>query len=194
MQTHLNGMPWKSISISLPRVYLMSNRIIWSTEIILAWTPGTYICPEWMWKAPLMSILVICAITSYDELSADAIIVKMGCLINELDIGPRRVWRTKSSRMVTEIGYVPFYVKISQCSPLYWFHQSVISSIIAESCNWSKNLVGGILKQWLGVWYSSGHTLQFRRLYYGMGWVCCQHITTRIPEIPTMLKNNNNLI
>ena len=41
-----------------------------------------------------------------------------------------------------------------------------------------KNLVGKLLKQWLGVWYSFMHALQFRRLYHGMGRVCCQHVTT----------------
>ena len=36
--------------------------------------------------------------------------------------------------------------------------------------------------------------MQFRRLYHSMGRVCCQHVTTRIPVTPTMLKNDNNLI
>ena len=63
-------------------VYMMSKQIIWSTGIIVAWTPAIYICPEWMWKAPLISkaparliILVIYVITPYDQLSADADIV-----------------------------------------------------------------------------------------------------------------------
>ena len=30
------------------------------------------------------------------------------------------------------------------------------------------------------------------RLYHGMELVCGQHLTIRIPEIPTMLKNSNN--
>ena len=76
------------------------------------------------------------------------------------------------------------------------FHKSIqISLIIAESCKWSSNnLVGEPLKQWLGVWSSSRYTLSFHRLYHSMERVCCQHITTRTLEIPTMLKNNNNLI
>ena len=62
----------------------MSKQRIWSTGIIVAWTPAIYICPEWMWKAPLKSkipvpahliILVIYVTTSYDEPSADPIIV-----------------------------------------------------------------------------------------------------------------------
>ena len=60
----------------------MSKKRIWSTGIIVAWKPDIYICPEWMRKAPLMSkisahliILVIYVTTSYDELSADPIIV-----------------------------------------------------------------------------------------------------------------------
>ena len=57
-----------------------------------------------------------------------------------------------------------------------------------------KNLVGKILKQWLGVWNSFRHTLQFRRLYHDMGRVCCQYVTTRIPEIPAMLKNTTTIL
>ena len=59
----------------------MSKQWTWSTGIIVAWTPAIYICPEWMWKAPLMVevparliILIIYVITSYDQLSGDAII------------------------------------------------------------------------------------------------------------------------
>ena len=59
---------------------------MWSTGIIVAWTPTIYICPGWMWKAPPMFkispphliILVIYVITSYDQPSADAIIVVDG--------------------------------------------------------------------------------------------------------------------
>ena len=60
----------------------MSKQRIWPTGIIVAWTPAIYICPEWMWKAlhkskfpPRLFILVRYVITSYESLSADAIIV-----------------------------------------------------------------------------------------------------------------------
>ena len=165
MQTQLNGMPWKSFSRSLPMVYLMSKQIIWSTGIILAWTPAIYICPEWMWKAPLMSTHVsaphhpgnLCYHLLWWTICCcyHRWWFRMCCLINELDIGthsPAWAWRIKSSRlgMVTDISYVHFYAKISQCSHSYWFHQPIISLIIAESCEWSKNLVGGNLETVVG--------------------------------------------
>ena len=54
MQTQLNGMPWKSISRSFPMVFIKSKQRIWSTGIIVAWTPAFYICPESMWKAAII--------------------------------------------------------------------------------------------------------------------------------------------
>ena len=165
MQTQVNGMPWKSISRSLPMVYLMSKQIIWSTGIILAWTPATYICPEWMWKAPLMSTHV--SAPHHPGNSCYHLLwwticwcyhrwwFRMCCLINELDIGTRSLHESEEQSpadwewLQISVMYF-FYAKISQCSHSYWFHQPIISLIIAESCEWSKNLVGGNLETVIG--------------------------------------------
>ena len=59
------------------------------------------------------------------------------------------------------------------CILLPSVHKNIqISLIISESYKWSKNLAGEPPKQWLGVWNNSRpcrHTLQFRRLYHGLG-------------------------
>ena len=205
-------MPWKSISRSLSRVYIMSKQRIWSTGIIVAWTPAIYICPEWMRKASLMSKAPapshhpgnLCYHLLWWTIywSHYRWWFRMCCLINKLhnqSCNPAWTWRTKSSTMgmVTYINYLHFYVKFIQCSPVYWIHQSIkVFRYIWQMPNHvsDKNLVGKILKQWLDVWNSFRHTLPFCRLYHDMGRVCCQHVTTRIPEIPAILKNNDNLI
>ena len=121
----LNGMSWKGIFRSFPMVYTMSKQSIWSTGIIVAWTPAIYICPEWMWKAPIMSKLptlphrpgnqcyhllwwTIC--WCYHRWW-----FRMCCLINELHIGPRNpawTWISKSSRlgMVTQISIMYIFM------------------------------------------------------------------------------------
>ena len=88
-----------------------------------------------------------------------------------MDYAPLHVPEKRSPvDWVTDINYIQFYVKFIQCSPVYKSIQ--ISLIIAESQKWFKNLAGEPLKQWLGVWNISRpcrHTLQFRRLYRGLG-------------------------
>ena len=60
-------------------------------RIIVSRTPAIHMCTEWIWKAPLLSevpnrptILIIYAITSYDEQSIDAVVVDGSeCLPNK---------------------------------------------------------------------------------------------------------------
>ena len=53
---------------------LQDGRHRLSCNVIVAWTPAINICPEWIWKAPLMSI-VPAPPHHPDEPSANAIIV-----------------------------------------------------------------------------------------------------------------------
>ena len=140
MQTQLNGMSWKSMSRSFPKVYIISKQRIWSAGVIVAWTPANYICPEWMWKAPLMFKIPapphhpgsLCHHLLWSTLCRCYYRwwFRMCCLINKLYMGSSNAtwtWRAKSSRlgMVTDINYVDFYVKFIQYIPVYWFHQSI---------------------------------------------------------------------
>ena len=139
IQTPHNGMPWKSISRSISRVYIMSKQRIWSTGIIAAWTLAIYICPEWMPKAPLMFKIPapphhpgsLCYHLLWWTIcwSHYRWWFRICCRINKLHIQPRNpawTWRAKSSTAWwshISIMYI-FYVKFIQCSPVYWVHQS----------------------------------------------------------------------
>ena len=116
------------------KVYIMSKQRIWSTGIIVAWTPAIYICPGWMWKAPPM--FKIPAAPHHPGNLCYHILwpticrcyyrcwwFRPCCLINKLHIGPCNptwTWRAKSCRlgMVTDIKYVHFYVEFIQYSPV----------------------------------------------------------------------------
>ena len=127
IQTPHNGMPWNRISRSFSRVYIMPKQIIWSTGIIMAWTPAIYICPEWMRMAPLMSKVLapphhpgnLCYHILWWTIcwSHCRWWFRMCCVINKLHIQPRNpawTWRTKSITvaMVTYINYVHFMLNL----------------------------------------------------------------------------------
>ena len=115
-------------------VYIMSKQRIWSTGIIVAWTPAIYICPGWMWKAPPMFKIPapphhpgnLCYHLLWPTICRcfyHCWWFRMCCLINKLHMGPCNptwTWLAKSCRlgMVTDIKYVHFYVKFIQYSPV----------------------------------------------------------------------------
>ena len=135
----------------------MSKQRIWSTGIIVAWTPAIYICPGWMWKAPPMFKIpapphhlgnlcyhllwpTICRCYMYYRCWW----FRMCCLINKLHMGPCNptwTWRAKSYRlgMVTDIKYVHFYVKFIQYSPVCSLSPKKYSDIFDNCRIWSGN-------------------------------------------------------
>ena len=155
----------------------MSKQKIWSTGIIVAWTPAIYICPGWMWKAPPMFKIPapphhpgnLCCHLLWPTICRcyyRCWWFRMCCLI-------KCIWDRATLHEPEERSPVDW--AWSHISNMYIFMLNLfniamnidsisssiqISLIIAESCKWSsKNLVWEPLKQLLGVWSSSRYTL-----------------------------------